>query len=135
MKKTFMVLLLILWFGGSAYLVYGMDDSEPNIVLDRITTSKGEWLLIDGEWCKVYSEPNKPYLYKDPLPAYDSNDPTTWGCISIGGPTDWVCSKHGRLKRFGGYYLIQIDETTYCGQCTWDVVKMYLDQHITGIKE
>ena len=47
--------------------------------------------------------PTKPYLYKDPIES--SN------ILTLGGPTDYVCSKHGRLDSLATVISGDIDRS------------------------
>lgn len=76
------------------------------------------------DYIEASTEPNLPYLYKDPI--RDVND---YNNAVISTKTNYVCSKHGRLH-WGERVCFSDVGKSYCPTCVGEIMEMYLDKHI-----
>ena len=134
MKKTTIVLgglillavLGVIWAAiidsktnGGVYFeerIVDMNNVDPNEPIFYIKSAD------TNDWIELGEPEELPYIYEDQI----ETDPNC-GYATIGGPTDTVCTKHGRLN-WGEPYLV--GDKIYCSKCLWQVAGMYLDKHI-----
>ncbi len=137
-------------------LIFGLDAKDPDGkpvrkrgFIERITTLEGlaervkkmeeaeeqEFIIIGGNSedtdpsghssgrCLVDHSidigSTKPYIYTD-----DYKDSS-----GFGGPTNTVCTKHGRLQWAEKWVFLDTGKS-YCSKCVYEVAMLYFDRHI-----
>lgn len=67
---------------------------------------------------------NLPYVYDDPI------EKDKLLITGFGGPSDIVCTKHGRLDDLTVTWTFEGSDKRYCSLCAYEVLRIYLDKHI-----